>query len=117
MVNHYDFKGRNNLTAMLSEDDGATWPYRLLLDGRNGVSYPDMGVSPDGSLYIIYDRERGGYKKQFADARAEAREILLSKITEEDIIAGQLVTDGSFLRKIVSKLGDYDGDADALYRK
>ena len=117
MVNHYDFTGRNNLTAMLSEDDGATWPYRLLLDGRNGVSYPDMGVSPDGSLYIIYDRERGGYKKQFADARAEAREILLSKITEEDIIAGQLVTDGSFLRKIVSKLGDYDGDADALYRK
>lgn len=117
MVNHYDFKGRNNLTAMLSEDDGETWPYRLLLDERNQVSYPDMGVSPDGSMYIIYDRERGGYKKQYADARAEAREILLAKVSEDDIIAGRLVTDGSFLKKIVSKLGDYDGDADALYRK
>lgn len=117
MVNHYDFKGRNNLTAMLSEDDGKTWPYRLLLDERNSVSYPDMGVSPDGSLYIIYDRERGGYKKQYADARAEAREILLAKISENDIMAGHLVTAGSYLKKIISKLGDYDGDADALYRK
>jgi len=68
-------------------------------------------------MYIIYDRERGGYKKQYADARAEAREILLAKVSEDDIIAGRLVTDGSFLKKIISKLGDYDGDADALYRK
>jgi len=41
LINHYDYKGRNNLYAMLSEDDGVTFPYKLLLDGRNFVSYPD----------------------------------------------------------------------------
>lgn len=116
MVNHDNFTGRNNLTAMLSGDDGATWPYKLLLDERNSVSYPDMGQLPDGTMVIIYDRERGGYKKQYADARAEAREILIAKITEDDIIAGRLVSECSELKKVISKLGDYDGDADALYR-
>lgn len=37
-INHVNFKGRNNLTAMLSEDDGRTWKYKLLLDERNEVS-------------------------------------------------------------------------------
>ena len=59
MINHYQFdqridledimsqgnvkswKGRSHLTALLSEDDGQTWPYYLLLDERNEVSYPD----------------------------------------------------------------------------
>ena len=41
LVNHYEFQGRNNLTALLSEDEGRTWKYKLLLDERNNVSYPD----------------------------------------------------------------------------
>ncbi len=108
-INHYDFKGRNNLTAMLSEDDGKTFPYRLLLDERDEVSYPDAVQSEDGSIYVVYDRERGSYKYNFASNRKAAKELLLAKITEEDIIAGKIVSENSFLKRIVNKLGVYKG--------
>lgn len=106
-VNHVDFTKRNNLMALLSEDDGKTWPYRLLLDGRDMVSYPDMAEGEDGYLYIIYDRERGDKKDSLKAAYACAREILYAKITEEDIVAGKLVSEHSKLHCIVSKLGKY----------
>lgn len=118
LVNHYHFTGRNNLTALLSEDDGKTWPYALLLDERDNVSYPDMAEGPDGTMYIIYDRERGAAyddRTSFQRTLEDAREILMAKITEADILAGRLVSPGSRLKQIVSKLGAYDGDAQALY--
>ena len=37
--------------------------------------------------------------------------------TEKDVLAGELVSKGSFLKKIISALGAYDGDAEALYKK
>ena len=107
LVNHYNFKGRNNLTAMLSEDEGKTWKYKLLLDGRNSVSYPDAKEGDDGYIYICYDRERGCFKRSLAGAYADAREILYAKITEEDIMAGKLIGRGSFLERVVSKLDKY----------
>lgn len=112
LINHDNFKGRNNLTAFLSEDDGETWPYKLLLDGRDEVSYPDMAQGEDGYLYIVYDRERGGYKPSLEEAQRCAREILLTKIHEEDIISGKIVSPESFIRRIVSKLGEYRGSRD-----
>ena len=59
------------MTAFLSDDDGISWPYHLLLDGRENVSYPDGTEAQDGRLYLIHDfaRSNGGY-------------ILLSRITE-----------------------------------
>ena len=107
LINHYEFTKRNNLTALLSEDDGKTWPYKLLLDGRNDVSYPDAVEAADGYIYITYDRERGCFKEDLATAMADAREILMAKITEKDILAGQLTDEGSFLQGIISKLGEY----------
>ena len=107
LINHYNFKARNNLTALLSEDDGKTFPYTLLLDGRSKVSYPDAMECDDGFIYITYDRERGCFKDTLAEACADAREILTCKITEEDILAGKLVTEGSFLQNVVSKLGEF----------
>lgn len=115
LVNHDNYTGRNNLTAFLSEDDGETWPYKLLLDERSEVSYPDMTESDDGFLYIVYDRERGAYKDTEAEALASAREILFAKITEDDIINGEVRSKGSFLKKIISKLGDYKGNELDLY--
>lgn len=109
LVNHYDFNGRNNLTALLSEDDGETWKYRLLLDERNAVSYPDAVETDDGYIYIIYDRERGGYKKSMSEVYESAREILYAKIKEEDIISGKL-TEGSKVKCVISKLGKYSGE-------
>lgn len=104
LVNHYQFEGRNNLTAMLSEDESATWQGFLLLDGRAQVSYPDGAEDKQGNLYIIYDRERGCRYKESFDNSADAREILLARITEEDILAGKLVSLGGRLQILVSKL-------------
>lgn len=111
LINHVDFKWRNNLTALLSEDDGRTWKYRLLLDGRDNVSYPDAVEGEDGYIHIVYDRERGSFQGAMKDVYRQAREILYARITEEDIMAGELVNEGSRLKCVVSKLGEYvDGN-------
>lgn len=77
LINHLGFNGRSHMTALLSEDDGESWKYSLLLDERENVSYPDAIEGGDGTLYIVYDRSRTG------DA-----EILMAKLTEADIMAG-----------------------------
>jgi len=96
LINHVNFDGRNNLTALLSRDDGASWEGGLLLDGRRPVSYPDAVQAPDGTIYAIYDRERSG-----------AKEILMAKFTEEDILAGKHVSELGQRMKMVTKLGEY----------
>ena len=92
-------KGRKNMTAFLSKDEGRTWPSKLLLDERN-TSYPDGIETKDGVIYIIYDH--GRYEK-------DAQEIMLAKITEADIEAGKIVTSGSYLKQTVNKLADEGG--------
>ena len=104
LVNHYQFNGRNNLTAMISDDEGQTICAHLLLDEREQVSYPDMAESEDGFLYIIYDRERGAHYEKDVDYSTYAKEILMAKITEEDIRSGHLLNPDSRLKGIVSKL-------------
>lgn len=113
LINHCKFQGRNNLTALLSEDDGATFPYSLMLDERSNVSYPDAVECEDGSIYIVYDRERGGFELSLEAAYASAREILTARITETDILNGSLCSKESFLKRVVCKLGmlaPEDGD-------
>lgn len=109
LINHYAYTGRNNLTAMLSEDDGQTFPYRLLLDSRANVSYPDASISSTGQIHIVYDRERGGYERRFEDIMKNAREILTASIQEEDILQGKLVSPDSYLMRVAYKLTQYDG--------
>ena len=84
LVNNDSTVKRERMTAYLSEDDGLTWPYRLLLYEDADVSYPDGTEAPDGRLYLIYDyaRNRGGY-------------IFLARITEADILAGKPVSPNS----------------------
>lgn len=113
LINHYHFKGRNNLTAMLSEDDGRTFPYTLLLDERNAVTYPDAVEDEEGFINIVYDRERGAFRKTLQEAYSEAREILTARITEADIMNGSICTTGSYLKRIACKLGSLaEGDPD-----
>ena len=107
LINHFGFKGRSHLHAMLSEDDGKTFPHKLLLDERRHVSYPDATEAPDGSIYITYDRERGGFLQSLDEVYRNAREILVARITEEDILAGRIVSETSRLQIVVSKLGKY----------
>lgn len=116
LINHVDFTGRNNLYALLSEDDGKTWSHKLLLDSRDQVSYPDVTVR-DGFIYVIYDRERGCFKKSIAQAYASAREILYAKITEEDILAGKLTHTESRLQEVISRLGKYANEQSNPYRE
>lgn len=117
LINHVDFQGRNNLTALLSDDECKTWKYRLLLDGRDEVSYPDAKEADDGYIYITYDRERGASKQSMNDVYSFAREILYAKVTEEDIMAGHLVNEGSRLKCLISKLGKYAGEGDNLFEE
>lgn len=104
LINHHNFTKRNNLTAFLSEDGGKTFPYTLLLDERKDVSYPDAVEGEDGYIYIVYDRERGGYKSTLEEAYASAREILTARITEQDILSGKLCSDAGYLKRVVCKL-------------
>jgi len=94
MINHAlgETPRRDNLAAFLSEDDGKTWSPPLIIDERPGVSYPDLAISPDGWLYIIYDYNR------YTD-----KEILLCRIREEDVLAGRPVNPHSRLRIPVNR--------------
>lgn len=84
--------GRSNLTAYLSSDDGETWSGGLVLDDRSGISYPDGEQNHDGVIHIVYDHDRWG-----------AREILMAKFTEKDVIEGRPVSGSASLRLVVSK--------------
>ena len=117
MINHVNYVKRDHLTALLSEDGGKTFPYSLLLDERNEVSYPDAMECEDGYIYITYDRERGCFKKSLDEAYACSREILTARITEEDIIAGDITSEGSYLKKVANKLGVFAPDCPDPYLK
>ena len=82
---------RTDMTAFISDDEGRSWKGGLLLDKRS-TSYPDGTQSADGTIYVIYDM-----------GRRKEKEILMSRITEEDILAGKLVSEGSKLRIIINK--------------
>ena len=117
LINHFNYIGRSHLTAMLSEDDGKTWPYKLLLDERANVSYPDAKEADDGYIYITYDRERGAFLDSLEKAYASAREILLAKITEEDIIAGKIGSVNGYLKKVAMKLDKYAFEGSNPYKE
>lgn len=103
-----DSKKREKLTAFVSDDDCRTWKGGLVLDKRDPVSYPD-GAERDGVIYIAYDFERGGYGRTLEAAMKQAREILYARFTEADVLAGRNVSGKCEFRKIISKLGEYDG--------
>ena len=86
--------GRNRLTAFISKDDGVTWEGGLLLDERNGVSYPDGQEAADGTIYITYDYSRTQY-----------RALHMASFTEADALAGKDVSGKVRLRLSVSTPG------------
>ena len=92
LINHVNYTGRNNLTALLSEDDGEHWIGGLLLDGRSDISYPDLTEDDCGRIFLTYDRRR-----------YHEKEILMAVITEEDILAGRCVSEHARLGVIVNR--------------
>ncbi len=80
LINHYEFMGRDHMTALLSTDDGKTWGYKLLLDERT-TSYPGVttwNYNGEEVITVIYDHER-----------YDAKQIYAARFTEEDIINGK----------------------------
>lgn len=85
---------RRNLTAWLSEDDGRTWPWSLILDPREEASYPDAQEDADGRIWLVWDHERH-----------RSGEILIGCVNEDDIIAGICQSPASFVGRLVDRSG------------
>ena len=77
MVNNDHRTNRTNMSIYLSLDDGITWKYKMLIDDRDDISYPDVDFY-ENDIYITYDRERCG-----------AKEILFVKTSIDDLIANK----------------------------
>ena len=85
---------RCKLAAWLSDDDGASWHGGLMLDERPGVSYPDAVQDREGTIWVIYDRER--YR---------AGEILFARFREADVEAGRCLSAAAALRCLINRSG------------
>lgn len=92
LLNDSASRGREKMTAMLSDDDGKSFKWSMLIDPAERVSYPDAAISPDGVIYMVHDFERVG-----------AKTIFFSRFTEEDIMAGKCVKADSVIKSIISK--------------
>jgi predicted neuraminidase len=94
LVKHHPPEGkhRSHLTAYLSDDEGKTWQGELLVDERDGVSYPDGVQAPDGTIYLIYDYSRKGDKQ-----------IFIATFTEEDVMEGEFASDRARTRVLVNQ--------------
>ena len=105
-VNCDHAKNRANLTCRASLDDGKTWPYQLVLDERENVSYPDLEEGENGELFIVHDCERNNrfHLDESTWQSKAAKEILLSKINVSDLYAGRL-GEGSYTARVISKAG------------
>jgi len=68
------------------------WNGGLVIDERPGISYPDGFQSPDGTIYISYDRNR-----------ATDGEILMARFTEQDVVAKNIVGPKSKLKMLISR--------------
>jgi len=87
-------KKRSHLSAYLSDDEGKTWQGGLMLDEREGVSYPTGFQTSDGVIYISYDYER-----------TREGELYLNRFTEADILARKIITRKCYVRKLFYKPG------------
>ena len=75
LINSFRSRGRKDLCVALSDDEGATFPKKLIVDERDGVSYPDAVEDENGNIHIVYDRDRKGIG-----------EINYVRLTESDIL-------------------------------
>jgi predicted neuraminidase len=90
---------RSHLRAFISDDDGLTWKGGLLLDERAKISYPDGFESPDGYIYITYDRNR-----------KINGEILLARFTIDDVLNGKVTSERGVLKKVIRAPGKLLGN-------
>lgn len=85
--------GREKLMAFVSDDDGATWTGGLMLDERDHLTYPDGIQAADGTIYVVYDRNR-----------TPDGIIQMAVFNEEDVRAGKPVSDVLQLKQEIDHL-------------
>lgn len=70
---------RRTLTIGLSDDDGATYQYKRVIepDSSDQASYPVVTFGDNGEIFVIYD-----------NGRISKKQIRISKLIEQDIISG-----------------------------
>lgn len=95
---------RTGMKVCLSTDGGDTFGYELVIDERENISYPDVQEDEKGNIYIVYDRERSNKTKldPKTNISKAAKEILICRITVDDIKAGK-ISDNSYLARVISK--------------
>ena len=91
---------RSHLTAFVSDDDGTSWKGGLLLDERES-SYPDGVQADDGAIYVIYDHQRYTLNRH---GQKGVGSVVMARFREEDVRAGQLVSDTARLRTVITQL-------------
>lgn len=85
--------GREKLTAFVSDDDGTTWSGGLTLDDRDHLTYPDGIQAVDGTIYVVYDRNR-----------TPDGIIQMAVFREDDVRAGKPVSDVVRLKQEIDRL-------------
>lgn len=88
---------RECLAAYLSEDDGKSWPFELILDPHFGISYPDFCEGENGTIYAVYDHLR------------EGGAFLLARFREVDILSGNR---NGVSTRMIFHLPGYEPDAE-----
>ena len=82
--------------------------YGIMEKSQNVKVIPaEFGWSDVGSwdsLGVLYDEdENGNIYITYDFGRYEEREILMAKVTEADILAGEIVTPTSYLKRVVNR--------------
>ncbi len=85
--------GREKLMAFVSDDDGLSWTGGLMLDERDHLTYPDGVQAADGTIYVVYDRNR-----------TPDGIIQLAIFTEGDVRAGKPLSERTRLQIEIDRL-------------
>ncbi|MBQ4451582.1 MAG: exo-alpha-sialidase [Clostridia bacterium] len=99
IVNTPRSRGRTGMRAFLS-DDGKRWTHALTLDTRRNVSYPDGCQDAEGYIWTVYDCQRDNRLEPVTwdESRSfAAKELVITRFREEDLLAGDFVTEGSVM--------------------
>lgn len=85
--------GRKQLTAYISDDDGATWLGGLVLSqGKATATYPDGDQAADGTIYLTWDADR-----------SMLGDVHFARLTEAEIRAGKLTDPKSTIDGLIMK--------------
>lgn len=66
-----NYKGREDMTAYVSDDEGVTWKGGLLIQA-GACAYPDGDQSPDGTIHVTCDGDRFSKQEIFDKTFTEA---------------------------------------------